>query len=170
MSIFSTTKMGLFISLVLIIISALVAVVAYSNATIINPAVIKIVSTNDALLSLSSYNDPCELVTTTSKGLLSFNFNFDNKNHQEFNFDELFKIKNNSTDNVKVTIESDGVNYISLQPSTSSIYFVVNGINKGNYYDLSSGEKITIKVSFTIPENTSQVEIDGVLRVKAVTR
>jgi len=170
MQIFSASRLGLLLALTLIIASTMVAVAAYSSSTVVSPAEIKIVSTSDALLALSSYKDPCALVTTSNQGLLSFTFSFDSSNHQEYNFDELFKIKNNSTDDVKLTIESDGVNYISLQPSNSGSYFVINGVSTGNFFDLSSGEEITINVSFTIPENTSQSETEGVLRVKAMAR
>lgn len=170
MNFFSTTKLGLLIFVVLIFTSTLVAVAAYSNTNVVSPAKIKIVSTSDAFLSLSSYNDPCNFVTTTGEGLLSFSFNFDNIYQQEFNFDELFMIKNNSADDVKLTIESEGIGYISIQPSNRSTFFVENGENRNNYYNLNSGEEITIKVSIDIPQGIPQSEMDGILRVKVEAR
>ncbi len=167
MSYFSARNLALLFIALFITASTVIAVTAYSSATVTSPAVLKIVSTDQALLALSPENDPCDMVKLTGDGVLKFEFFFDTKIEQYYKFDSLFRITNNSADNVKVTVESEGISYISIKSSSEDedIFFVENGANTGDYHSLSSGGVMTVEVSFNIPVGTSPM--DGIIRVKA---
>ena len=165
-------KRCIFFLVTLIMLSATaVAVITYTSATVESSAQVKIVPTDRALLALKPGNDPYGEMVVKEGGVLHFNFPFsENIDEQTYKLYELFRVKNNSANNIEFTVKSEGLEeYISLSPSGTNSYFAESGHNKNSYYELVPGEAKAIEVSFHVPERTQEVENSSlVVKAKAI--
>ena len=140
---------------------------AYTNAAVANPCEIKIVSTDRALLALSPGNVPENLVDVNDDGVMNFNFSFQKSVEQMFAFEELFQVTNNSADHIEFTIQNVGISYISVKPSKSDNYFILDGENQNYYYRLPAGQTTAMDVSFSVPANAEDGKLRGSLCINA---
>lgn len=170
-------KVTVLLIMLLIVLTCITAAMSYSAAVIQSPAVLKVVSTDEALLALIPVRELEETgdFCTIEGGVLNFNFSGGKgfTANSEWNWPHFFTVKNNSAENIKFTIENTGIPYLNLKayvpdssPGTgSSIVMVIGGTNQQNaYYRLSPGEQANIAVSFDIAENNLSVS-DGTLSV-----
>ncbi len=164
-------KVTVLLIMLLIVLTCITAAMSYSAAVIQSPAVLKVVSTDEALLALIPVRELEETgdFCTIEGGVLNFNFSGGKgfTANSEWNWPHFFTVKNNSAENIKFTIENTGIPLINLEayaPGSSlgsGILMVENGANINNAYcSLSPGHTANIAVSFNIGENNLSVS-DG---------
>ncbi len=158
-------KIAIVLILLISVSGAVTAVMTFATTSVASPAVIKIVSSHDALVALNPGDYP-ELVKIQN-GMLHLNFAFSSNTEQEFTFDELFEVTNNSADRIEFTVINEGISYISVKSYASGSYFIENGDNKENYYFLAPGESTTVEISFFVPTGAQKGDMEGSLRIKA---
>lgn len=157
----------LMLVIAILISACIIAVTTYNSNTIVCLASIEVVSTNQALLALEPGSDPTGNMIEEKEGILYFNFSFDKNIEQYYLFTELFKVRNNSVDDIIFSVESEGIDYISIMPSDIGIAFVEDGVNTGYYHSLPSGASVNVAVSFNIPSCPETPDIYGRLLIKA---
>ncbi|MGI5876173.1 MAG: hypothetical protein ACOX6X_05065 [Dethiobacteria bacterium] len=163
--------------MLLIVLACVTAAMCYSAAVVHSPAVLKVVSTNEALLALIPAEDLAEAgrFCTIEDGVLYFDFSGGEglPANSEWQWPHLFTVKNNSAETVNFAIKNMGIPYLNLEarePGSSSetgIVMVVDGENKDNYASLFPGETASIAVSFNIKDE-SPVFASGTLSVISV--
>jgi hypothetical protein len=166
-------KVTVLLIMLFIVITCVTAALCYSAAVVQSPAVLKVVSTNEALLALIPAEELEETGSfcTIDGGVLYFNFSGGEglTTGSSWEWPHFFTVQNNSAENIKFTIENNGIPFINLKAwasdSESAIVMVEDGNNKGNFYSLSSGETAKIAVSFNINENEIPVSENGTLTV-----
>ncbi|NLY38827.1 MAG: hypothetical protein GX044_05950 [Firmicutes bacterium] len=159
-------KIAILLLLILFISVTAVIVWTYTTAAVANPCEIRIVSTDEALLALSP-GAPENLVDVNDDGILNFNFSFQKDVEQEFTFDELFRVTNNSADNIEFTIHNDGISYITIKPHGSEDFFIRDSVHQNYYYRLPAGETTALEVSFSVPADVKDGKLEGKLIVNA---
>ncbi len=155
MSCFSFRNLVLFFIALLITATTVIAVTAYSSATVTNPAQIKIVSTNQALLALSpgiDYGSMINVEVSESTGVLRLDLSFDFLTDQSYTYDELFKITNNSAETLTLSLESD-LSYITDIAPVSNV--------------LQPGQTTNVRAVFAINSNIEPGTKQGTIKVEA---
>ena len=155
MWLFNFRNLAILLTLVLVTVSTLVAVTAYSSTTVTGPAEITIVSTDQALLALSpgiDYGDIVQVEVSDQKGVLQLSMSFDFQNEQQYTYEELFRITNNSANTISLNICSD-ISYITEMTPSKGI--------------LNSGETVKVKVVFFAKTSLEQGAEEGFIKVEA---
>jgi hypothetical protein len=168
-------KVTVLLIMLFIVITCVTAALCYSAAVVQSPAVLKVVSTNEALLALIPAEELEETGSfcTIDSGVLYFNFSGGEglTTGSSWEWPHFFTVQNNSAENIKFTIENNGIPFINLKAWASGSYpesaivMVEDGNNKGNFYPLLPGETAKIAVSFSINENEIPVSENGTLTV-----
>lgn len=153
-----------------ILISAcIIAVIAYNSNTMELLAQMKVESTAQALLAVEPGNDPTGSMIEEKGGVLYFSFSFDKDIEQHYQFTELFRVRNNSADDITFGIESEGIGFISIMPADGGLPFVENGANTDYYHLLPAGKIANIAVVFDVPACPEALDVHGKLLIKAKT-
>lgn len=121
-------RKGLLLVMVLLMVSCLMAAAAYSSATVTNDAQLKVVNTNEALLTLEA-NTPWSWQSTVGAkdhtatmvdGELFFQFGkgvgrdgstpvfYGLQPNSEYQWNPLFTLRNKSAETIEVTLEATG--------------------------------------------------------------
>ncbi len=163
------------VSMLIIVLACVTAAMSYSAAVVQSPAVLRVASTDEALLALipagdlEKAGDFCRI----DDGELYFNFSGGEGLTADsfWEWPHFFTVQNNSTENIKFTIKSEDIPFINLEarsPDLSpgkGIVMVEDGKNTNTYYPLLSGETACIGVSFNIGAEAVPVSENGTLAV-----
>jgi len=121
-------RKGLLLVVVLLMVSCLMAAAAYSSATITNDAQLKVVNTNEALLTLEDHTPwswqskvgAKDRTATIVDGELFFQFGkgvdrdgitpkfYGLQPNSEYQWNPLFTLRNKSAETIEVTLEAEG--------------------------------------------------------------
>ncbi len=130
-------------------IAGLMAAYSYTTASVANSATLSVVDTNAATLGLSPGNgydgvnghattNDLDQVATESDGNLTFDFNnglnggqFGLQQNSTYEWDDLFKVTNNSNNPVQVSLQATGV------PAGVTLY--ANGVRPTDYPPPNAG-------------------------------
>ena len=133
------------------------SVITYSNATITNPAIIKIATSERALLAIAPGYGACSHYTKIDNGTLKVDFSDPGFSPDStFRCNELFSVKNNSGELIKYTIINNSLPHVTISPISGYLY---------------PGDFSMITINISIPGNTdSHSGLGGSLRVEAETQ
>ncbi len=154
MRVLSFKKVVILITALLLLGSAVVAVNAYSSATVQSKAEIKIVSTDQALLALiPGENQAVDglAIIDEAKGVLKLALTIDPEEDVDkvFVFNDVFRIKNNFSSEIELSLESD-LDILTATPNDTT---------------LPPGDFTSVDFTVTIAEG--EVSYEGTLQVKA---
>ena len=165
-------KLGIIVIVCLLALAGITAAMAYTNATVTNPATLAVVNTNNALLSLEPGTGPGNADANAyinANGELEFDFrkglakygNMGFQGNSVYEWERLFWIHNKSGEAVNVLIESDlpyvEIGFEEYAPGTESKnqWWHWKGksfFSKGNAQSFGPDTRAPILVRFTIPE------------------
>jgi len=160
-------RLIIFLAVIIVLSAGGISVAAYNSTSIECEASIRIVAPDQALLALEPGNDPAGNMVIEQDGVLDFSFAFDDTYEQYYEFTELIKVHNHSADNIAFSVESQGIDYITIAPRGSGDYFIEDGLNTGYYHPLVSGESTYLSVSFDVPAHHEEQQTSGILTVRA---
>ncbi len=175
-------KVGIIVIVALLAISGIMAVMAYTSAMVSSPTGLVIVNTDEALLALIPNEGVGYLDETASvNGRLVLNFaagldgdDFGFQPNASYTFSDLFFVKNNSNDYIKMGMRFSSV-YVD-QPWPTGLHTVAtaktiavpgsfsytkalmhgfgntfkSGWNEGRYIILAPGEEVGISWNFSV--------------------
>lgn len=180
-------KKGLFLVVMLLAVSCLMAVAAYNTAIVTSDQTLKVVNTDKALLALipqpaNQVGNKDVTSTVDANGCLDINFGTSgiNKNgfpglqpNSMYEWDKLVTIWNKSAETLDVTVDLSG---------GAEQYLTIKGYNSGhNWFDnipvytegtshtFTLGPDSSIPLTFTVnlPEDAGHGTFDGTMVVEA---
>ncbi|MGI6113832.1 MAG: hypothetical protein ACOYEJ_06890 [Mahellales bacterium] len=181
-------KKGLILVVVLLCVASLMAAMAYSTATVTNPASMSIVNTSKALLRLEAQNryDNLDKNAYIEDGELKFNFAkgkdgglFGVQKNSVYEWNRLFRVQNNSNSNIKFTITCDNADlqkYLTVETDHSNYKhkFIDNGVYTDFWCPLYASSangfpyyNMWIKVTIDVPAGVDLENMSGNLIVRA---
>lgn len=176
-------KKGLLVVVALLAIASIMAAIAYNSATITNRASLRVVNTTSAILSLHAWNG-VKALDNDYVGNKDMDIEIVNgdlvidlsgvQRNSVYVWNRCIQVRNNSLEDIKFTIESTLAKYITVRVDHSnfSCVFVNNGVNTGNYFELTpSGVgqyNINIAIELNIPADAELETLTGQLIVKGI--
>lgn len=194
-------KASILLLVFLLAVTGVMAAMAFTKAEVTSPGALKVVNTNDALLAIRAntgvgYSDA---VAVTNSGKLVLNFaagrgetDFGFQPGSQYTFKDLFFVKNNSNDKIKMGMRFDScyvgnqgpvglhtVSTVKPVPNWSGSYpnalmhfnggSFTGGWFDGRYIELEPGEEIGITWDFNLKSisNVSDKKNDFTLQVHA---
>lgn len=177
-------KKGLLVVIALLAFASIMAAMAYTSATVTNPATMSIVNSTKALLRVYprfhqnnpevGYKDVNVFVDEDGR----FKFDFTKgawgagagsvgfQPGSRYEFEDLFCIYNGSMDTVEYWLENDGMEYITIKAGNTVL--INNGTDTGSKVTLGSSTGTWyLDVIFDIPEDADLENISGNIIIHA---
>ena len=155
----------------MLFVSTIYAVTTYSGASVHSSVTFDLVLPDQALLTVTTDQDydPAALVKYHNDGTIKFEFAINSRYQQEYTFDRLFQISNNSSKAICFTLATEGLEYIKLKPANNngSIGTDLLSSEEGNDYYLPPSGTAAITVTIFIPAGSGDNKMNGVVRLKA---
>lgn len=173
-------KVGIVLIILLLAIAGVTAAMAYNNATVVSEGDLRISNTNTALLAIIANGGVGNLDATANydQGEMVFRFGKGKNNvfyglqpNSEYEWNKLFKILNNSNENLEVTVEVTGdlADFVEIGGADGQWYtthygtsFTVSGVQPNWTMD--------VKVKIEVPSGTPIGDLDGEIVVSAVAQ
>ncbi|MCR3923220.1 MAG: hypothetical protein NUK65_12020, partial [Firmicutes bacterium] len=172
-------KVGILVLVCLLLATGIMAAMAYTKAEVTNPMALTIKNTNESLLAIvpNTGVGHADATAVTDSGKLVLNFaagnggNFGFQPGSQYTFKDLFFVKNNSSDTIKMGLRFDsvyvgdkgptGLHTVSTNKSTgfssygNALMHFNGGTFTGGWYDgryitLAPGEEIGITWDYNL--------------------
>lgn len=170
-------RYGILLLMLVLATASLLAAAAYNTATVTNAASLRIVNTEDALLSLvpsKGSGNRDATVTIDDKGRLVFEFargrggkSFGVQPNSVYQWDHLFKVVNNTSESLDVTVEVTG-------ELRQQVEVKIEGADEfsgpEDTRDLGPGSEKHVSVRITCEDGVSFGNPSDVMRIKAQSK
>lgn len=177
-------KKSLLVVVVLLCLASLMAAMAYNSAYVHNPTTLKIASSDNALLAVipgTGVGNYDETAYIDQNGVMNINFGkgingqiFGLQPGSGYTWDSLFKIKNNSEENLKYRITMNGdeiMKHITITDTRGSGTVVFDKSNNSPYIDIASGEEVTFEVHMWQHQTATPLgDFTGTIQINAFAK
>lgn len=180
-------KKSLLVVVVLLCMASILAALAYNNAYVQNPTLLKVVSTEDALVAikpgtgLGNYDETAEVVD----GVMHVNFGrgldrqmFGLQPGSGYTWNNLFTVTNNSSEPIsyRFTVSGNISPHITITEneregnSGGLAYKDLKAGDKPIYRTIEPGEELSFKVHIWNHQNTKLEDLYGTIQVNTYAR